>query len=349
MDIKEERFRAEITGFPDIIEIDKTVQEALDCLEALSSEEVWKRAPSTIRQAGVPPVPPSQGVSPSVTSNFSESSSSSDSDDKAKQKRAKRPPKNPKAPPSNRNPQDDRSTKSVTSSVVSKQRDSMYRALEEKLNSVQDQRDSDMKRTRAHLNDIDTKLLQLNRIEDLEEKAIKSMQYHVQTNTAITEVQGQMPEMMHLLRHLATYSPGQASGPLIHMPTITQAASVENRSAASSSSGSTHAKPPPKKNRKRAMSDNLETKPDPSPGKPDSDMDSVSADSFGSTPPSDFLRATVQPPEMMLTSSSPSGSATKDPVEHLDVTLTIPDLEDQYKLSDEEFNAPYNPDGTGPG
>ena len=42
---REARFREHITGFPGVIEVDTSVQEALDCLESLSAEEVWQRAP----------------------------------------------------------------------------------------------------------------------------------------------------------------------------------------------------------------------------------------------------------------------------------------------------------------
>ena len=88
----------------------------------------------------------------------------------------------------------------------------MYQTLENRLNSVQDQRESDIAETRAHLRDIDTKLLQLNRIEDLEVKAVKSMKYHVKTNIALTEVEGQMSEMMAMLRNMATQSSTLVTG-----------------------------------------------------------------------------------------------------------------------------------------
>jgi hypothetical protein len=43
---REARFREHITGFPDVTEVDNSVQEALDCRESLSAEEVWQRASS---------------------------------------------------------------------------------------------------------------------------------------------------------------------------------------------------------------------------------------------------------------------------------------------------------------
>ena len=46
---RETRFRDKIPGLPSVIQIDTSIQQSLDCLELMSSEEIWKRAPSTVR------------------------------------------------------------------------------------------------------------------------------------------------------------------------------------------------------------------------------------------------------------------------------------------------------------
>jgi hypothetical protein len=169
-----------------------------------------------------------------------------------------------------------------------------YKELEKKLQHVQTQRETDMKETRSRLSAIDDQLQHLQRLDDLEAKALKSMEYHVTTNTALTEVQSQMSEIMGMIRGLADQShfslqsahqsldinqQGTQSNESIptntgtsgshqdhishaHLPVATgRLAQEENhgtRSSASSSSGSQHAKPPPKKNLKRCMPDAME-------------------------------------------------------------------------------------------
>jgi hypothetical protein len=236
--------------------------------------------------------------------------------------------------------------------------------------------ESDIAETRAHLREIDTKLLQLNCIEDLEEKAVKSMKYHVKTNTALTEVQGQMSEMMTMLRNMATQSSPSGAGLVTPTSTaVTQSpggqvtsptehhsqgnvrindpaplfASRESCSAASSSSGSHYAKPPPNKHFKRSMADAKEQTTSSRTLEQAENMDSVSANSFGSTPPQTFQILGPSPPLLALSSASQLTVSDIDFVPSSDQPLHIPDLDDQYKLTDEEFNAPYTPDRVGEG
>ena len=182
---REARFREHITGLPDVIEIDKTVQEALDCLEALSAEEVWQRAPTSVRQGSIKgskstngnkpkqgretPIPPATARAVSVTSNLSDSSTESDLDllpPKA-QKAHQSPRKSVKQ--AYRNPQEDRSTQSLPSSVTT-QRDMQYKELEKKRQHVQTQRETDMKETRSRLSAIDDQLQNLQCLDDLEDR-----------------------------------------------------------------------------------------------------------------------------------------------------------------------------------
>ena len=376
---REARFREHITGFPDVIEVDTSVQEALDCLESLSAEEVWQRAPSAVRQASTkgkkvkqgeqhknvatPLKPPAMTRAVSVTSNLSESSSESDSES-IPPKPSEKIKKSPTHIKANRNPQEDRSTKTATSSVTS-QRDKLYRELEEKLANVQTQRETDMQETRSRLSAIDDQLQHLHRLDDLETKALKSMQYHVTTNTALTEVQSQMSEMMGMIRDLAAQSriplqqnrnmehSKRSSQHREHPPSTTETSSSlpdpishdlqeaahgniyagrpGTQSSASSSSGSQHAKPPPKKNLKRSMPDAMEQLTLAS----EHDDDGGSETTFGSSPLQDQNLPNIHPPPHLLM------EVEDDSLEF----PALPDLDDQYKLTDEEFNAPYNPDG----
>jgi uncharacterized phage infection (PIP) family protein YhgE len=298
-----------------------------------------------------------------VTSNLSESSSESDSDSIP----TKHPEKTKKSQASiktNRNPQEDRSTKSATSSVTTQQ-DQLYRELEEKLANVQTQRETDMQETCSRLSAIDDQLQHLHRLDDLETKALKLMQYHVTTNTALTEVQSQMSEMMGMIRDLADQSRNTlqtnrtmehstrgsqqceypqlttgTSGSLPdHIPHHLQAAAHGNihagrpgtQSSASSSSGSQHAKPPPKKNLKWSMPDAMEQLTLAS----EHDDEVGSETTFESSPIQDQNLPNIHPPPHLL-------MGVEDDTREFPA---LPDLDDQYKLTDEEFNAPCNPDG----
>ena len=383
---QEERFRKNVMGLPAVIQINKTVQEALDCLEQLSSEEVWKQAPQAIRQAASTPKSPTnaqqhvllkdtQSTSRpdvSVTSNLS-MSSESDNESRPLPPRAKKS-KKPQKKSASRNPQEDPSTQSITSSVTT-QRDIQYQEMVKQLQRVQDQRTQDIDNTNLRLSDIDTQLKQLSRLDDLEKKAMESMQYHVTTNNALTAVQSQMSQMMGMLQDLAetprqprsqrstlsttnemndqsisgVTSHGTSQGQSrttsfenVWEDTSTQMVALDH-STASLSSGSQHAKPPPKKHLKRSMPDameqmSLESNAD--------DASSSTASTFGS-PPSDLLfpPPVHNPPMMML---PPTGHSDRPGAMDLNVyrhTLTaMPDLDDQYKLTEEESNAHNDPD-----
>ena len=132
---REEQFRRKITGLPDIIQVDTTVQEALDCQEEISADEVWKRAPKSVRQpTGSSPVGRPTG---SVTSNLSESSESDDSSIKQPKASVSRAKKKAPKTPAERNPQEDRSTTSAVPLTKSDPRDTLYRELEKQLETVQ--------------------------------------------------------------------------------------------------------------------------------------------------------------------------------------------------------------------
>jgi hypothetical protein len=268
-------------------------------------------------------------------------------------------------------------------STATSQTDSAYQDLERKLQSVQAQRNHDLQSTTSQLLDIDTKLKQLDpRLDNLEAKAIQSMQYHVDTNNALTAVQSQMSQMMMMMQAIAskkhrkprpsttidssTIAPHLSTvTETIHSQQILRTCSVlpenavaalptytldhdSSRSVTSISSGSQHAQPPPKKHLKRSMPDAME---DMNMASSTNDDDSSSS-SFGSTPPLYPLQGSHPPsPLPMLMPPSCPPSATSE-METADTSLpfAMPDLEDHYKLTDEYASGvSKSPDKGSPG
>jgi hypothetical protein len=272
-----------------------------------------------------------------------------------------------------KNPQEDVSTTlSVVSSVASK-KDGVYKDLERQLKDVQAQRNQDLQTTQSQLLDIDTKLKQLDpRLDNLEAKAVQSMQYHVDTNTALTAVQSQMSQMMEMMQNI-TRSSLRNHGPFKTPDGVTPDSQLDatndksvqregaidaiippqqdthyegSRSVASSSSGSQHAQPPPKKTLKRSMPDALDQMHLDSCNI----NDDASSSSFGSTPPMYPVPVPIPPPPLQLEMEPPQQSQQgSSAMETDDTTLThfaMPDLEDQYTLSDENDSRDItSPDG----
>lgn len=269
-------------------------------------------------------------------------------------------------------------TQSLDSKTGISQPDLVYLELERKLNRVQAQRDQDLQSTTSQLLDIDKKLKQLDpRLDSLEAKAVQSMQYHVDTNNALTAVQSQMSQMMAMMQDaiasknhgrtrphddtqtraeaLSSASTGIAtvhSRALSHTSMHPELATASipspfqdidhkgRRSVALTSSfsgGSQHAQSPPKKHLKRSMPDAMDHVT----------VDDSSSSTFGSTPPLfPFPEPSSPPPIQLLTQSVflPSENSEMEDAE-ITPTLAMPDLEDQYKLTDKtESSAPPSPD-----
>ncbi|KAI2493321.1 hypothetical protein MHU86_21203 [Fragilaria crotonensis] len=388
VDRREARFRQTILGFPGIIQIDPSVQEALDLLEKMSSDNVWNHVSPSVRQGGIntaqrKPTPP---AAPSVTSHLSQSSDESDSAPPPPPSRKARASRR-KVKPAGTNPQEDFSTTHSLLSTATSSNDQAYMELESKLQRVQEQRNSDLQTTKAQLLDIDTKLKHLDpRLDNLEAKAVQSMQYHVDTNNALTAVQSQMTQMMEMMQQIASAAPSKPHNPVSqeafvfstqspiqgdtsfahHLPVISHASESPvtagtllapihdtnqqhqgGRSVNSTSSGSQHAQPPPKKHLKRSMPDTM----DALTLEYETQEDDKSSSSFGSTPP--LYPAPQQmhlplPPLSLLTQATSMLMEPTDmeTVETSPTTLALPDLEDQYKLTDGSTSSdPPSPDG----
>ena len=65
--------------------------------------------------------------------------------------------------------------------------------------------------------------------------------------------------------------------------------------------------------------------------------------------PQTFPILDPSPPLLALPPASHFTASTMDFVTSPDLPLNIPDLDDQYKLTDEQFNSPYTPDREGEG
>ncbi|KAI2503582.1 hypothetical protein MHU86_10869 [Fragilaria crotonensis] len=278
-----------------------------------------------------------------------------------------------KTRPAEKNPQEEASmTSSAVPTKISK-KDAAYRELESQLKSVQAQRNQDLQTTQSQLLDIDTKLKELDPcLDNLEAKAVQSMQYHVDTNQALTNVQSQMSQMMEMMQNIMRTRPNQDGYPYNHdgaLPSSSLAAVNHNTpatsahlivevpstqdtrhhegscSVASSSSGSQHEQPPPKKTLKRSMPDATD--------KMHLDTctidDDASSSSFNSTPPIYPLSAPTTPSPLQLERehSLQSQRTSEMDTENTNPThLAMPDLEDQYKLSDEQQSSNNtSPDG----
>ena len=371
---QETRYSDRIQGLPEVIRVDTSVQAALDRLEFLSSAEVWKRAPATVREAALlppeptgadshPPVNSSRPTVASVTSNLSNSSSekSSNVDSRLKKARRKKVNRKPSAVTQkvSRNPHEDVSTHSMPSSIASKHQQ-QYLDLENSLHEHQAQREDDLKRSSARFDAFES------RFDNIEKKQLQSMQYHMDTSKSLSMVQTQMDQMMTMLQDLhqsradipsdtrqllsqlgpggrtnvATLSPSQA----VHFSSEGSFASNRTMGGAPStdslSSGSINITSPLRK--KRSI---------PETNKMDAEMDIISvatAESFGnlpllSTAPDSSAESSLRPP--------PSTPRVLDmDVAESNSTNALPDLDDQYNQSpqDGDYDEPPNPDRGAP-
>ena len=196
---REARFRDKIPGLPEVIHIDLSVQESLDCLEQMSSEDMWKKAPSSVRSPNSSdPDPPIEGVasSRSYASAMSQGTDDSPLTQKTNpSEKTGRPSKNGGSKTATDRRQDDTASthSGLTPSVAF--HGEKYKELEQALNNQQTQ-------LNKGLTNMETQLKKLQRLDDLETKMMKSMQHHVDTNSTLRQMQDQMEKMMIMLRNM---------------------------------------------------------------------------------------------------------------------------------------------------
>ena len=298
----------------------------------------------------------------SVTSNLSNSSSekSPNADSCLKKGRRKKTNRKPLAAPPkvSRNPQEDASTHSVASSIASKHQQ-QYLDLEKAFHEHQAQREDDLKRSSARFDVFES------RFDNIEQKQLQSMQYHMDTSKSLSLVQTQMDRMMTMLQDLhqsradipsetsqlpsqlgsggrtnvAMLSPSQAVNLSSEGSCASNRTSGGVTSTDSLSSGSFNITYPLRK--KRSI---------PDTHRMDADMDSTSvatAESFGNSPFSTAPDTSAEP----CSRPSPSIHRVSDmDVEDSNSTTALPDLDDQYKQSpqDGDYDETPNPDRGAP-
>jgi hypothetical protein len=175
----------------------------------MSSEEIWKRAPSTVRPHDQttnqqPPREASAASLPrgsSVTSNISDPSALNPEKFPPLGKSTRTVPIHDDLAATARSDDYTASTQSVmTPSMVSTHQ--KYQEFEQLFQRQQEFLQQGLSQSSNRLNDIETQLKQLRRIDDLEEKMSTSMKYHVATNTSLAAVKSQMDQMLEMMQQM---------------------------------------------------------------------------------------------------------------------------------------------------
>ena len=220
---REARFRDNLPGLPEVIQIDISVQASLDCLEMFSSEDIWKRAPPEVRgnqpAAAARPVPrngrrqessqssPTEAKLPtqdaSVLTDQSEGeTSSSDSNlsrnpqsgSKASMKKKKAKYKKQKATNVVTQPLMDTSTLTTSQEL---------QELTQLIDKQQVQLDEGMADSRTRFGAMEVQLKELKRLDTMETSLKKSLISQIATNGTLQKLQEQQTEILDILGELA--------------------------------------------------------------------------------------------------------------------------------------------------
>ena len=215
---RESRFLDNLPGLPDVIHIDLSVQQSLDCLEQLSSEAIWLQAPSSVKNtapeaAARPPIsrdqPARRPPRNSTDSTASHITGITDISEVTSHDN-NRPPAQGKLPKqkgaNNRRSQDSAaSTQSATLTMTTyhgefDKYDKLLEAQQAQLDSGFEKADNQWKALELQLNEQKTE--QNGRFDDLQTKVTKTMKHMAHTNSRIGKVQTKMDEMMQMLQTL---------------------------------------------------------------------------------------------------------------------------------------------------
>ena len=212
---REARFLDKIPGLPDVIHIDMTVQQSLDCLELLSSEDIWKHAPSAVR--GNPPSDTDPSIPPTETrashairpsdSIASHLSDSSDSGYPASKRTARGGKKNSKFKntASAQSNASTASTHSVMTPSLATQHCIEFDKYDQLLERQQAQLDQGQAESNRRWSSLENQLQvqkedQNAQFEDLRSKVTKSMGHLTVTNATLYDVQTQLNVMMEMIK-----------------------------------------------------------------------------------------------------------------------------------------------------
>ena len=213
---REARFRDELPGLPAEIQIDTSVRASLACLEFMSSEAIWQRAPPAVkpqakqRQNAAPrsqdrppefpnlPIPAAASI-PIPTDGASSMGSDSDgsrnpqSGSKSSRRRRGHPGKSKQAKAQAPNVTD-------TSTLTNSQE---YQEMTKLIQKQQAQLDAGLAESSDRLGLMEVQLKDLQRLDIMETNIAMSMGYHVTTNNTLQALQQQQTKILQMLGELA--------------------------------------------------------------------------------------------------------------------------------------------------
>ena len=215
---REARFRDELPGLPAVIQIDISVQASLECLEFMSSEAIWQRAPGAVkhktaqkpntasrgqdhRSPTKPETPAPVAASLPQPYNNGEELSGSDSEGSrnpqsgSKSSRRRRRGKPGKSHATKQPVHNVTDTSTLTNSQE-------YQEMAKLIQSQQAQLDAGLADSSDRLGVMENQLKELKRLDIMEANIATSMGYHVTTNTTLHALQQQQHQILQLIGEL---------------------------------------------------------------------------------------------------------------------------------------------------
>ena len=222
MERREARFRDSLPGLPDVIQIDTAVQASLDCLEMLSAEDIWKRAPPEVRNQSAPKAAaratPTTAAAVAtlshaarklkdtasiltdlsdgeVSESDSEGSRNPQSGSKSSKHNRKQSKHKKKKMPSNPTQQ-----ATVISTLTSSQE---FQDMLQKIQDQQDQLDEGLQETTQKFEAMEVKLDALKRLDSMETNINLSMKYHLKTSATLKLLHKNQQEILDMIGDIA--------------------------------------------------------------------------------------------------------------------------------------------------
>ena len=215
---REARFLDNLPGLPEVIHIDLSVQQSLDCLERLSSEAIWHQAPPSARNNDTTAAPTSLPTNPAQQARYPPRNSTDStashitgitdlSEDTSKRPKPPNHRKSSKQTGSAhiRSQESTASTQSATLTMATYNLE--FEKYDKLLESQQAQLDAGFDKANIRWEAFEIQLNaqkaeQNGRFDDLQTKVSKTMKHMANTNERIGKVQTKMDEMMEMLQSL---------------------------------------------------------------------------------------------------------------------------------------------------
>jgi hypothetical protein len=220
---REARFRDTLPGLPAVIQIDTSVQGSLACLELLSSEAIWQRAPAAVKNkppkrpnaaTNISNRQPTQDITPSVLAEASlppprEAGDmyGSDSDDSRNPQSGSKSSRRRRQGKTARSKEEQSSGPPVTdtSTLTNSQE---YQEMSKLIQSQQSQLDAGLAASSDRLGLMEIHLQELHRLDLMETNIATSMGYHVTTNKTLFALQQQQNQIMQMIGELMVEAKG---------------------------------------------------------------------------------------------------------------------------------------------